>query len=239
MPCIGIACDIRNEKVSFVECSACNKCNNFPSILKKRFLFKGIRRLPPQISVTYLVGCPKQAYFKLTRGYYVDRTGFISMGVGSAIHEYLAPLSDISEERVLWTTPEGNDCVGYFDSINIANRILYDIKTTSFGKMKREGGEGKKDVLQLQIYAAILKQFYGLDLHGLKLVYIGLGDKDCHEVNVPFNDEIFKQVSKFINERTNLLAEAINTKQVPKAEPLEDWECDYCPFSEECKGGKE
>jgi len=235
MPCIGVDCDIRNEKVSFIECSACNKCNQFPSILKKRFLFKGLRRLPPNISVTTLAGCPKQAYFKLTKNYYMDRKGFISMGVGSAIHEYLAPISDIAEERILWETPEGNDCVGYFDSINIANRILYDIKTTAYGKTKRDGGAGKKDILQVQIYAAILRRFYGLGLHSLKLVYVGLGDKDCHEVEVPFNDEIFEKTSRFINERTNMLSKAINNKQAPKAEPLEEWECNYCPFAEECE----
>jgi len=235
MPCIGVDCDIRQEKVSFIECSACDKCNQFPSILKKRFLFRSFRHLPPQISVTNLVGCPKQDYLKLTTNWYMGRGGFISMGIGSALHKYLEPISDISEERVLWTTPEGNECIGYFDSINIANRILYDIKTTSYGKTKRDGGEGKKDILQIQIYATILKKVYGLDLHGLKLVYVGLGDKDCHEVDVPFNDEIAEQVSKFINERTNLLTNAINNEQVPKAEPLEEWECEYCSFAEGCE----
>ena len=234
MPVIGVDCDIRNEKVSFIECSACNKCNHFPSILKKRFLFKSLRRLPPSISVTSLVGCPKQAYFKLTKNYYMDRQGFISMGVGSAVHEYLAPISDIAEERVLWTTPEGNECIGYFDSINIANRILYDIKTTTYGKIKRDE-VGKKDVLQIQIYAAILKQFYGLDLNALKLVYIGLGDKDCHEVDVAFDNEIFNQVSSFINERTNLLVNSIKNKQEPKAKPLDEWECEYCSFADACE----
>ena len=234
MPCMGVDCDIRKEKVSFIECSACNKCNQFPSVLKKRFLFKNPRRLPPQISVTYLVGCPKQAYLKLTTNYYMDRKGFISMGVGSAIHEYLAPISDIAEERVLWTTPEGNDCVGYFDSINIANRILYDIKTTTYGKIKREE-VGKKDILQIQIYATILKKFYGLELHGLRLVYIGLGDKDCHEVEVPFNNEILEQIAKFINEKTNLLADAIKNKQIPEGKPLENWECAYCSFADNCE----
>ncbi len=124
--------------------------------------------------------------------------------------------------------------MGYLDSINIANRILYDIKTISYGKMKRDKA-GKKDILQIQIYATILREFYGLDLHGLKLVYIGLGDRDCHEVDVDFNDEIFKQTSKFINERTNLLVNSINNKQIPEAEPLEKWECDYCPFVNDCE----
>ena len=238
MPCVGVNCDIRNEKVSFMECQVCNKCNNFPTILKKKFLFKGLRRLPPSISVTNLIGCLKQAYLKMTKNYFMDRNGFISTGIGSALHEYLSPISDIAEERIIWTTPEGKECIGYFDSINIANRILYDIKTTTYGKSKREEA-GKKDVLQVQIYATILKQFYGLDLHGLKLVYIGLGDKDCHEVNVPFNNEIFEQTSRFINEKTNMLAEAIKNKNAPNAEPLEDWECDYCAFGGECREKKE
>lgn len=233
MPCIGVDCDIRKEKVSFIECSACDKCNQFPSILKKRFLFPSFRHSPPKVSVTNLVGCPRQAYLKLITNYYMDRTGFISMGIGSAVHEYLTPVSDISEERILWKTPEGKECIGFLDSINISKRILYDIKTTSYGKYKRDDA-GKKDILQLQIYATILKQFYGLELHGLKLVYIGLGDKDCHEADVPFNDEIFTQITKLINERTNLLTNAINDKQIPKAEPLEEWECGYCPFVDTC-----
>lgn len=237
MPCVGVDCDIRNEKVSFIECSACSKCNQFPPILKKRFLFKSLKRLPPQIAVTSLIGCPKQAYLKMIKNYYMGRQGFISMGIGSAVHEYLAPISDIAEERVLWTTPEGNECIGYFDSINIANRILYDIKTTAYGKSKRNDA-GKRDILQVQIYAAILKQFYGLDLHGLKIVYIGLGDKDCHEVDVPFNNEIFKQTIRFINERTNLLTNSIAMKKIPEALPLEEWECEYCPFAEECEDPK-
>jgi len=237
MACIGVNCDIRNEKVSFIECSACDKCNQFPSILKKKFLFPSFRHSPPRVSVTNLICCPKQAYFKLIKDYYMDRTGFISMGIGSAIHEYLAPASDISEERILWKTPERNECIGYLDSINISKRILYDLKTTSYGKYKRDD-VNKKDILQIQIYATILKQFYGLDLHGLKLVYIGLGDKDCHEVDVPFNDDVLKQISEFINERTNLLASAIKNKQIPKAEPIEEWECEYCAFASECENKK-
>ncbi|MEM5798292.1 MAG: Dna2/Cas4 domain-containing protein [Candidatus Aenigmatarchaeota archaeon] len=233
MPCIGIACDVRKENVSFLECSVCDRCNKFPSILKKKFLFPSIRHIPPKISVTLLTECQRQAYLKLTENYYIGRKGIISTQIGSAIHEYVGPMSDIYEKFISWKTPAGNTCIGYLDAISISKRILYDIKTISHGWYIRDKGAKKRDMLQLQIYATILKQMYGVELAGMRLVYVGLGDKDCMEIEVPYEDK-----TEFINQRTDELQGYLDRKEIPKGNPIWDWECQYCPFAEKCPDKK-
>lgn len=230
MPCIGVDCDVRKEKVTFLECQACDKCNKFPTILKKKFTFPSIRQLPPKISVTYLISCPRQAYLKMTKDYHVNITGLIAMNIGSALHEYVKGVSDINEKFLKWETPEGNTCVGYFDAINISRRILYEIKTIPHGQYHRNSGPKTKDSLQLQIYATILKEAYKVHLNELRIVYVGLGDKDCMECVVPYVDQ-----SRFINEKTDLLQKHIKEGTVPKGDPMwKEWECNYCPFDSDC-----
>ncbi len=230
MPCVGIDCDIRKEKVSFMECSVCDKCNKFPSLLKKKFLFPSIRSGNPKISVTMLTSCPRQAYLKMTKDFYISRSGIIATNIGSALHEYLQGVSDISEKFIRWTTPEGHECVGYIDALSVTKRILYELKTTPHGWHIRDYGAKDQHILQLQIYATILKQMNGVDLHGLRLVYIGLGDKDCLEIDVPYEDK-----TDFINQKTALLQKHIDEGIVPKGEPMwPEWECDYCQFSDDC-----
>jgi CRISPR/Cas system-associated exonuclease Cas4 (RecB family) len=230
MPCIGIDCDERKEKVSFLECQACDKCNKFPTILKKKFTFPSIRQLPPKISVTYLASCPRQAYLKMTQDYHIDRTALIAMNIGSALHEYVKSMSDISEKFLRWTTPEGNSCVGYLDAINISKRILYEIKTTPHGWYMRDSGPKARDILQLQMYATMLKEAYKVHLHELRLVYVGLGDRDCMELEVPYADQ-----SRFMNEGINLLQQHLDAKTIPKGKPMwPEWECRYCPFKADC-----
>lgn len=230
MPCIGINCDIRKEKVSFLECSQCTKCNQFPLLLKRRFLSESFRDHQPRISVSSLTSCPKQAYLKLTQNYYQDRTSIISVNIGRALHKYIGETLIMPEKFLYWITPEGNKCVGYLDELNIFDRILYDIKTTAYGAGPRANGARTHHQLQLQIYATIIKERYNVDLQGLKLVYIGLGDKDCLELDVPYISQ-----TKFINEKTNFLQKCLDEKTIPKGEPMwPEWECGYCPFREEC-----
>jgi len=230
MPCIGIDCDIRKEKVSFFECSICDRCNKFPSLLKKKFLFPSIRSGKPRVSVSYLTSCPRQAYLKMTKNFYMGRSGIIATNIGSALHEYLKGISDISEKFIRWTTPEGHECVGYLDALSISKRILYELKTTAHGWNIRDYGAKNQHILQLNIYATILKKMHGVDLHALKLVYIGLGDKDCIEIDVPFEDK-----TDFINQKTTLLKKHIDDGTIPKGEPMwPEWECGYCPFSDDC-----
>jgi CRISPR/Cas system-associated exonuclease Cas4 (RecB family) len=230
MPCIGINCSVRNEKVSFIECQACEKCNNFPTILKKKFTFPSVRQLPPKISVTLLVSCPRQSYLKLTQDYHMDVTSLIATNIGTAIHEYVKGISDISEKFIRWVTPEGNSCIGYLDAINISRRMLYEIKTTPHGWYMRDSGPKARDSLQLQMYATILKEAYKVQLNGLRLVYIGLGDRECMELEVPYADQ-----SAFMNDKVNLLQKHLDSNTAPKGEPMwPEWECKYCPFSAGC-----
>jgi hypothetical protein len=230
MPCIGVECDIRKENVSFFECSVCDKCNKFPDLLKRKFLFPSIRSGTPRISVTMLTSCPKQSYLKMKKDYYMGRTGIIAMNIGSALHEYLEGVSDISEKFIRWTTPEGHECVGYLDALSVTKRILYELKTTPHGWPIRDYGAKDQHILQIQLYATILKKMHGVDLHGLKLIYVGLGDKDCMEIDVPFEDK-----SDFLNQKTNMLQKHRDENTVPKGEPMwPEWECVYCPFSEDC-----
>jgi len=230
MPCVGIDCDIRKEKVSFFECAVCDRCDKFPSLLKRRFLFPGIRSGKPRVSVSYLTNCPRQAYLKAKRDFYITRKGIIATNIGSALHEYLRGASDISEKFIRWSTPEGYECVGYLDALSIYNRILYELKTTAHNWSIRDYGAKSQHILQLRIYATILKKMHGIDLHGLRLVYVGLGDKDCMEIEVPYEDK-----SDFINRKTALLQKHFDEGTVPKGEPMwPEWECVYCPFSNDC-----
>ena len=129
-----------------------------------------------------------------------------------------------------WFTPKGNKLVGYFDMINVNDRELYDIKTVSSGSMKlREKAPGVMDALQVKIYATMLKVVSNLELRGIKVIYVGLGDKVCESFDVPFED-----MTDFINNQADFLYKCLDEKRTPKGEPLAAWECSYCILADSC-----
>lgn len=238
MPCVGVKCPYKNKDVSLIECSTCEGCKahgaeneDFPLILRKKFLFPQFRHTNDiQVSVTKIVGCLRKHYLELTKDYYMTIESFKAVNMGSAMHDYLEDVWNIKEMRMNWTTPKGNKVFGYFDIINVNDRILYDLKTTSYGKFKlKEKKPNEHDKIQVTIYATMLKKLVGLELNGLRITYVGLGDKVCEEFEVPFIDR-----TDFINNQTDYLWKCIDTNQIPKGEPMESWECQYCPFSEGC-----
>ena len=229
MPCIGIKCPNGQGNVKKLQCLNCKGCPDFPLPFRKAFFAPNFRHKPPQVSVSSLCGCPKQAYLKMTEDYYIDLKGIVAMSVGTGVHKLLEPVSAISEKFLEWITPKGNKCIGFFDSMTL-DRDLYDLKTTTGLQFKKDE-VGGKDAFQLQIYATILTNRYQVGLNKLKLLYLDLGkDKLMLEKEVPFKD-----MEEFMNKRIDMLQEAIDTKIVPKGEPMWlKWECNYCEFKEGC-----
>ena len=232
-----VKCKPKNKDVSFIECATCKGCkahgaefDEFPLLMRKKCLTPHFRHSENKVvSVTRITGCLRKQFFNITKDWSMLPKGFIAMSVGTALHEYLMPLWAINEQRLVWTTPKGNKLIGYFDCININNRTLYDLKTTGWGKYKQDG-VSKMDVEQILIYANILKHKYDFDLEAIKISYLGGGDKECEEYNVPYKDMI-----KEINKKVDDMYKAIETNVVPKGNPVESWECEYCEWSEDCK----
>lgn len=224
---------ISYSKVSSYKCGKCSRGDEcgFPKLLRNKFLFPSFAHTsdPPQISVTSLTCCPRKAYLKLLTDYYMDISGYLNTRLGSAIHKELESASDKSEVYTEWITPNGNKCTAYIDAINIENRELIDIKTTAYGGYKKNGTSSLNYEVQIQCYATMLKRRFGVFIEKLTLLYIGLGDKICYSANVEIKD-----ATEFINKRTDILAEAMKTKKLPAAEPLEDWECGYCYWNLPC-----
>ena len=229
MPLKFVKCPQKNTNVSFIECVTCTGCKEFPLLLRKKCLVPQFRHSENQaVSVTKITGCQRKQFFNLTKDWGMTPQGFIAMSIGSAVHEYLMPLWQINEQRLIYTTPKGNVLVGYFDCININNRTLYDLKTTGWGKYKQEGVSAI-DKEQALIYANILKHKYNFDLEAIKISYVGVGDKHCEEYNIPYEDIIEE-----INRRVDDMYESMETGIAPAGNPVEDWECDYCEWSEDC-----
>ena len=228
MPCLGIKC--KKGNVTKLQCLNCEGCEDFPLPFRKAFYGINFRHKPAQICVSNLCGCPRQEYLKLTQDYYIDMKGLVAMNVGIGVHKLFEGVGAVSEQYMEWITPKGNKCMGFFDSLTI-ERDLYDLKTTTSVKYKKEEIEGR-DAHQIRIYATILNIRYQIELRKLKLLYLGLNwEKSMFEKEVEYKD-----MTNFINERTDLLQEAINNKQVPKGEPMWlEWECNYCNFKEGCE----
>lgn len=152
------------------------------------------------------------------------------MNVGTAIHKAVEPVSRISEQFIDWETPKGNKLIGFIDALTI-DGDLYDLKTTtSLEYKKREDGDDK-DSLQLNVYATILKNRYGLELNKIKLLYLNLTkDRMMWEKEIKYKD-----MTEFINKRTDILQECIKKNIAPPGKPLFGWECKYCMFSKDCE----
>lgn len=237
MTCIGIKCPNGKGNVTKLQCLNCKGCVDFPLPFRKAFFTPNFKHSPPKISVTSLCGCPKQAYLKMTQDYYMDLKSLVAMNVGTGIHKMLEPTSPIAEKYIDWITPKGNKCIGFFDSMTL-DRDLYDFKTTTWIKYKKDGEVGKDD-FQLQVYATILTKRYKVEINKLKLLYLDLTkEKLMFEKVVPFDDK-----EKFMNERIDMLYDALDSKEVPKGAPMWiAWECRFCEFKEGCEekinGGK-
>lgn len=252
MPLAGILCPIKEpkdyqrydikekkfqkyKKVSLYECRHCSmgdQCG-FPDLVRKRFLFPSIshKQDKPRVSVTRITGCLRNSYFNLTEPYYMDIGGFIATQVGTAIHKYFEDGFNNSETPVKWVTPKGNVLTGLVDHINIENDELIDLKTTSYGSYKKNNGASKIYELQLQIYATILKRLYNMEFKRIRIITVGLGDKICADHVIEFKD-----MTDYINERTDLLYEAIEKGVPPKCNPTESWEKLYCFWNDKCEG---
>lgn len=235
MTVVGVKCKYRGN-VSLVDCATCTGCcahggeyEDFPAIIRKKLLFNssnGSDKPGDIIYVTKIIGCLRRHYFSLTEDTYMDPSGFISTGLGSAFHEYLGKdIWDMREKKLYWKTPNGNTVLGMYDRINISNRVLYDIKTITWSSyIKEENCARINDTVQLQVYATILKVKYGVDLSGIKVTYIGTGDKQCCEFPVPYIDR-----TEYINTSADSLLEAIKNKIPPQPTP-NAVDCAYCQW---------
>lgn len=102
---------------------------------------------------------------------------------------------------------------------------VLEIKSVNSSKFKK-GLPDSSHIKQLQLYL----YFFGIK-KGI-LLYENKDTQDLKEFVIDYDEKIVKEVfSEF-----NRLKELIEKDIIPeKPKEIEDWQCDYCPYIEECE----
>ncbi|MEM2956597.1 MAG: PD-(D/E)XK nuclease domain-containing protein [Candidatus Pacearchaeota archaeon] len=110
--------------------------------------------------------------------------------------------------------------------INIDNEPyvveIKSINNTSFSKLESPDPDHLK---QIQMYLHFFKIKKGI------IIYENKNTQEIKEFIVEYNENIAKEIL----EKFYILKAQIQNNIIPSVDDVEEWRCNYCPYSDECK----
>jgi len=243
-------CEVTRTPVAYGVCLACARqrllptCPFPPHLLAALYganqpdeVVEGMRQTGyPVLRVSSLLGCKYKTWLSRNEGYPLETPmEHWARLRGKLIHHALAELGgdagSLTERRLTaFVEDEGLAAfvTGRIDAYDLAHRTLFDFKTVNLGKTGLAGMTlpQPRHVKQLKLYAWLLaRNGYPPPQH-FRLVYLTMADLCSVDVKAPAADELV-QVEGWVR---NILCDALAT-QPPSPQPVEPWECRYCPFT--------
>ncbi len=147
--------------------------NNLPGILVRALMSDGYSK-NSKYSVTQLIKSPQSVVLEQRHRNEIttDVSESLWRFLGSAVHDFLQKgesESDITEERLVYLTPNGISVSGQFDCFDGAEGILYDFKVTSVYRVMHADYEDFRT--QLLVYAWMLNRI-GFEVRHIRNILI-------------------------------------------------------------------
>ena len=158
--------------------------------------------------------------------------------IGKILHEYIQELLGYNNLLVAKEGTVENDHIrGHFDAIvkDGDNQILYEFKSVhsrKFHYVRKRGGMDKHHIKQVLTYFMLLKPKYP-KLKEARIVYFSKDDLCIEEQMFYLTPEREAE----IKDELATLDKYWEEKKLPPAEPMEEWECGYCGFTQ-CPNNK-
>lgn len=247
-------CQMTGEPVTAKDCLRCAEqgnrpgCPFTPAILRALAkanepdpVLENLQRIGyPVIRVSSLVGCPRKAWYERTVGRPLERpmehwarlrgsifhSAFEDMGNGLVEKRFTTFLYDppvFVSGRVDGYDPETGTLYDY-KTVNAKARWDRTLKKYVTFTLKEPRSH---HTAQLRLYAWLLwKNGYDIPSR-MRLVYITMAHVTSFDLVPPTMEEM-QDIESEVTEKARIIV----ADDAPPAEPDEDWECRYCPFTQ-------
>lgn len=240
----GFICPCCNEKKDFGHVLQASRERKFavPPYPVLLWMVKSIRERQStgadmQVSVTDVVGCPRQAYLRKEEDYYERPEDLLFSLRGALLHKVLA---DYAQDEAIVETRTSREFGGYTlwgtpDSVVVSrNNGLYVITDWKSTRRVPVARPYSNHVTQVNLYRYLWELPSSNTI--AEIVYFGLDDGDIRQFDVPvWPDSV---VEDFLRSRFVPLAEALERHTVPRyvdvPSDILKWACSFCPVFNRC-----